>query len=297
MKVGVILHGKKHRSREVRKAIDAFQIPGISIETLFTKSPKDSVNIARRLSVEKDLIVGVGGDGTLHECLNGILQFHQQFPDLPIPALALLPFGTGNDYARHFGWRRGDVDQFLERLTEPVFHTIDVGEIIREGCESAYFINAADAGLGAHVVRYVEKMRDYLPAAMLFPVAILRGLITYRRDVIRAKSADLDFQGESLTTVVALGTSFADGIYIAPEGHAHDGQFRVTRIGKISLAQYFRYLPALKKGQKIIHPEVWYFNTSEIELSGPALLEADGEAAGILPARLRVKSGLVKILG
>jgi diacylglycerol kinase (ATP) len=170
------------------------------------------------------------------------------------------------------------------------------GEIVRPDFPPRYFINAADAGLGAHVVSLVEKMKGRWPSRLVFPAAVLRGMISYRSRNITCRDGGGTWTGLSLTTVISLGMSFGDGLIIAPDGNAQDGFFRIARIGRISVFQYLMYLPALRKGRKIRHPEVTYFKTTGLHLSGDAGLEADGEDAGRLPAQIRVLPAAIRVL-
>ena len=296
MKAGIVLHGKKRHTPALRSRLESLIPKDIHAEFRITTKAKETIEISRTWSTEKDLIIVSGGDGTLHEAVNGIMQAKAANPSLNLPVLALLPYGTGNDYARMYGWQTGHVEQLADRIRRWQTIAVDIGKLVRDNQPDLYFINAIDAGLGAHVVGYVERMKGSWPTSLVFPVAIVRGILTYRRQAIHWQSEGYTFDGESLTTVVSLGRSFADGIVIAPDAGVNDGLFRIARIGKVSLLEYFRFLPALKRGDRIIHPEVSYFTATSAELSGNAGVEADGEAAGPLPVRVEIITGTLRIL-
>jgi diacylglycerol kinase (ATP) len=296
MKAGIVLHGKKRHTPALRRRLESLIPTDIDTEYRITSKARETIEISRSWSAEKDLIIVSGGDGTLHEAVNGMMQAKTSNPHLNLPVLALLPYGTGNDYARMYGWQKGNVEQLADRIRSWQTIAVDIGKLVRDNQPDLFFINAIDAGLGAHVVGYVERMKGTWPASLVFPVAIVRGLLTYRRQPIHWQSEGHTFDGESLTTVVSLGRSFADGIVIAPDAGVNDGLFRIARIGEVSLLQYFRFLPALKRGDRIIHPEVCYFTASFAEISGHAGVEADGESAGPLPVRVEMVAGAIRIL-
>lgn len=296
MKAGIVLHGKKRHTPALSGRLESLIPQDIDAEFRITTKARETIEISRTWSAEKDLIIVSGGDGTLHEAVNGLMHAKSANPQLNLPALALLPYGTGNDYARMHGWQTGNVEQLADRIRRWQTVAVDIGKLVRGHQPELYFVNAIDAGLGAHVVGYVERMKGFWPASLVFPVAIVRGLLTYRRQAIHWRSEGYEFDGESLTTVVSLGRSFADGIVIAPDAGLNDGLFRIARIGKVSLLEYFRFLPALKRGEKISHPEVSYFTAASAELSGDASVEADGEPAGPLPVRIEMMPGAIRIL-
>ncbi|MFN8698671.1 MAG: diacylglycerol/lipid kinase family protein [Flavobacteriales bacterium] len=296
MKAGIVLHGKKRQTSALCEKLESLIARDIDTQLRITTKARETIEISRTWSAEKDLIIVSGGDGSLHEAVNGLMQAKAANPQLTLPALALLPCGTGNDFARMHGWQTGNVEQLVDRIRRWQTAAVDIGKLVRAPQPELYFVNAIDAGLGAHVVEYAERMKGFWPNSLVFPLAILRGLLTYRRQAIQWQSAGHEFDGESLTTVVSLGRSFADGIVIAPDAGVNDGLFRIARIGKVSLLEYFRFLPALKRGEKISHPEVFYFTAASAELSGHAAVEADGEPAGPLPVRVELIPGAIRML-
>ncbi len=294
MKVGIILHGQKRESEEIRRRLSA--LADLDLEIRITAGPGDTREIARSWMPLKDVVIGCGGDGTLHELVNGLMAASAEHPDKRMPVAGLLPLGTGNDYARMMGWPRGDVRNLIHRLRKMETLAVDLGVIRTSDRPPLWFINAADAGLGAYVVTIVERMKPRWPRRLVFPAAIIRGLLSYRRTTLECTADDRHFTGESLTTVVALGSSFADGIVIAPDGGMNNGEFQVVRIGRVSIAEYIRFLPQLKQGRKIKHPEIHYFTARNVQLSGSSALEADGELAGVLPCTLEVVPSAIRIL-
>lgn len=117
-----------------------------------TSGPSHAIDITREAIREgADAVVAVGGDGTLHEVVNGFfwggkpVSKHDSEVN-HLTALGLIPLGTGSDFARTFGWKNDPIDA-IERIAKGVRSRIDVGVITREGEDSHYFINVADIHL------------------------------------------------------------------------------------------------------------------------------------------------------
>jgi diacylglycerol kinase family enzyme len=127
MKTGVILHGQKKGTARIIAEL-RLRFPDTSgFEYRLTRQPRETVSIAREWSADKELIVVCGGDGTLHEAVNGMMEFRNKFPGKPLPVLGLLPLGTGNDYARQYGWKCGDIPQLCDRIKAMHTRQADVG--------------------------------------------------------------------------------------------------------------------------------------------------------------------------
>ncbi len=241
-----------------------------------------------------DLVIAVGGDGTWHECINGWMLRHQQDPACPLPVLALLPAGTGNDFARSQGWN-GSMEALLARIDRFEVRRIDVGRV-QSGQETRWFINICDAGFGAEAARRVALTPRLLPAPLRFPWAIFRTFMHYRPKEIRVRCNGEVTGGKRLMVAVANAPFFGRGICIAPQASPEDGLFDVTLVGSVSLAQYLRFLPALKQGRTIRHPMLQYLRTDSVELEGAAGFECDGEQGPPLPVSIGLVPRVLPVL-
>jgi diacylglycerol kinase (ATP) len=295
VKIHIILHGKKRGSQRLLSELTELRPDGIDYTLSVTEKPGDTVRLSASHAATCDLLVVAGGDGTLHECINGLMSARDATPGLQLPAVALLPLGTGNDYARNFGWKKNDPGHLFERIRNSNFVFTDIGQI-DHSAGTTYFINCADVGLGAHVVEIAERMKSAWPSGLVFPIAILRGLISYRKKEVDIAGKNFGMSGPNLTTVVSLGKYFGDGIQIAPGAMVNDGKFRVAWFGKVALTHYLRYLPDLRKGHTIEHPEVVYHVCDTLEMKGNGSIEADGEPVADLPARFTVLPAAIRIL-
>ncbi|PSS04007.1 Sphingoid long-chain bases kinase [Actinidia chinensis var. chinensis] len=131
-----------------------------------TSGPCHAIDITREAIREgADAVIAVGGDGTLHEVVNGFFWGEKPVSNhdekaTHMTALALIPLGTGSDFARTFGWKN-DPCEAIERIAKGLRSRIDVGVIVGEGGESHYFLNVADIHLLTRVNgKYVLSLYD-----------------------------------------------------------------------------------------------------------------------------------------
>ncbi len=233
---------------------------------------------ARKIAEEichknSSLVIAAGGDGTAHEVINGLLS-----SDHIPPNFSIIPVGTGNDFMRgkpHFS----TVNQLFESIEKNKIIPTDLGQITHQG-KKTYFLNIADTGFGGATVHTLNKQRNWLGGKLSYSLAILRTFIIFRKPVLKIESKEWRHEGEVLLCAFCNGGIFGSGLTIHPEADPHDGQLEITLIGNVSLFDYIRYLPRLKKGQRIEHKEVKYLRSNKIAVSiqkGVSSTEADGE--------------------
>ena len=243
-----------------------------NIEVHETSYAGHAVTLAKEV-IENNIqkIIVVGGDGTLHEVVNGIL--NSQVPTTP---LLYLPNGTANDWGKTHRPPE-TAEQLISRLRQSP-SPFDVG-VIEHSDKTDYFINIADVGMGAEVVRRVQKASWPKNPSLLFGKSIIQTFFSYKNQELTCHlDGELFYDGPARSIVAANGKFFGSGICIAPDADPVDGQFQVVLIGDVSLWDYLRYLPSLRKGRKINHSNVHYAEAQHIHIGCDHLAtEADGE--------------------
>src|SRR2546426_3352720 len=148
---------------------------GFRVSSPVTPRPMDAARIAREaLSAGRELVLAVGGDGTVNEVVNGLLSGGGAFP--PSTALAVAQVGTGTDFSRTFGWT-SDPEEVLDRLRRNRRLPIDVGRVEYTDLDgrpaSRFFVNIAEFGSGGAVVEKVNRTTKVLGGRMSVLLAIL----------------------------------------------------------------------------------------------------------------------------
>lgn len=250
--------------------------PLISLEIISTKFAGHAIELARGLSGKKvDVVVVVGGDGTLNEVVNGIKQSELSLP------VALLPNGTANDFSRGLG-QSWNPDSFSQAILSYNYQLMD---LIRLSSDAGvhWCVNIADTGFGGNVVQLLHRQRKFIGGGISYVIAIARSFFTFKKPQVIIGSAEKNYAGPILLVAACNGPMFGDGLYIAPDALPNDGWMHVTLLGKVNFLDYVKNLARLKRKEKIKHPEACYFRTKKVAvqiMNGKAYTEADGELIG-----------------
>jgi YegS/Rv2252/BmrU family lipid kinase len=303
--ISFILHAKIRSKTRVRESLVQNFEQDYKLRFYETRAPRDAEGLAvQALEDGCDYLVAVGGDGTLNEVVNGYL--HGGGREKYRTRLAVLPFGTGNDFARGIGMSRSVelLDQII-RQNKPIF--IDAGSLAftREDGSGylRYFDNISDLGIGAQVVAHVNGVhlrKKILGGTLTFFISVLFTFITYRHKKIRVVWDDgQTFEGPVLGLVVANGKYFGSGFGIAPDARLDDGKLELVILARVSILDYIRNFGRLRNAQRVIHPEVHYFKADQIHVEPDGhkvVIEADGEIEGHAPLRFSCIPGALPFL-
>ena len=145
----------------------------LKYETVLTKQPKEATNLARKAAHQFQVIVAVGGDGTVNEVVNGMV-------DSPA-ILGILPIGSGNDFAKEIGLSR-NLKKDLKILLEGQTKEVDVGLANSQ----YYFINGLGVGFDGEAASRVRQFTKYFGGYPAYLMAVLRTLATYKFKIGRA---------------------------------------------------------------------------------------------------------------
>ena len=268
-----------------------------SVQFLTTVRKKHAIQLAKQAAENRcDFLIALGGDGTLHEVINGVMQ--SNLPANLYPAIGLLPLGSANDFART-ARISNSVEDLIGQIQSKATRKIDLGKIILHHTgEIRYFINIAGVGLGAEVVQTMEQSSSVFGPGFNYFKHILRGFLNYVKKEVRCSGSTWLWKGKLLQMAVANGRSFGNGICIAPDARIADGMFQVAIFGDLSIWDYLKNLHNLKKGVKIDHPQVHYHDVKEVlvESDDPCYIEADGEYVGMAPATISILPRTIRFL-
>lgn len=298
MKIAIVLNGISRRKRYFYKTLfPAIQRIG-ETHVYETQSSNHAVELASE-AVEKnyDVILAAGGDGTLHQVLNGILKINTGKENLP--ALGVLPLGSGNDFARTLHIKAQPHTLVKMLTTHPSW--IDVGSVqyAQDGkTQQAYFINVADAGMGPEVIHALRTSKKLFGAAVAYYTAILSTFFTYRCMQVEIETPEWKWKNTLRTLAIGNGKFYGHGLCIAPDAKLNDGTLDIFMCGDTSVWDFIRHSDPLKKSKHVRHPKVDYTTASTLELTAatPCRIEADGELLGFLPATVNVIPNRIKFL-
>ena len=274
----------------------------------FTERPMHAAALTRTaLAGGHDLVVAVGGDGTINEVVNGF--FEEARPGVPSKplrpgaALGVLPRGTGGDLRRSIGLD-GDVFRSAARL-KGERAAIDVGRVDYQDDDgrpaARHFINVGEVGVGARVVDLANSSSKILGGKLTFMLASMRALIGWRDLEIRASFDGGPPEDLSVTTfAIANGRYFGGGMMVAPEARLDDGQFHITIWSGFTLKDFVLKSAAMYDGTHVKLPGTRTRAARTVRLeargSAPVGIEVDGERIGRLPATFTVLPGALHLV-
>lgn len=270
-------------------------------ELAFTERPLHAVELTReanRRGVQR--IVGVGGDGTLNEILNGF--FEKDVPVNPTASLGILELGTGADFAKTLG-PQPTVEQAILHMNDVQPKLIDVGKAefisFANKPDTRYFLNILDFGLGGAVVERVNRTTKKFGGKISFLIGILATLLTFKNKSIRYRLDDGDWQsGIFNDVIVANGRYFGGGLLPAPGALLDDGLFDVVFLGDVGRVEAVLNLSKLRKGRHFENPKVSLSRARKIEAQSEEdiFVDMDGELVGKLPLKVLILPQKLRIL-
>lgn len=263
---------------------------GLSFDYQFTEGRGHAIELAKAAAENGyPYLVAVGGDGTVHEVANGILQT----ADAKKTALGIVCTGTGSDLSRSIGISH-DYTRACSLLNSPSRLTIDIGLVkyYKKGqpCQR-YFINGAGIGFDATVVAATDRLPKFFGGTIPYLTGLVRSFLGYRNKKITLKVGEKAVeQAKVLSVVVANGRYFGGGMHIAPEASLDDGLFDMIIVGDFGKIELLRIFPRVYKGTHLTYPKVRLEKGTRltIESKQKFLLHADGELLGEGPVSFQL---------
>jgi YegS/Rv2252/BmrU family lipid kinase len=298
----------------IKKQLDAARVEYQAYET---KGPGDATiktRAALRSGVES--VVGVGGDGTLGETAEGFFEFNDDLDVHPTPVnpnatLALLPAGTGNDFARGLAGKRAPLEDWLETVIahsrgEGVVRTMDVLYGRCNDYEKPFVcFNASTMGIGGETAGRVAAQGNFMrnfSGEFRFVFAALGALAAWRERRVRV-TVDGRTVADDLMNLVAVanGLFCGGGMMLSPEAQIDDGRLDVITASGLSRANVVTELSRVHTGGHVNNPKVAITvgKIARIEtfLEQDAMpMEVDGNVRGVTPVQFQVLPGALRFV-
>jgi diacylglycerol kinase (ATP) len=259
-----------------------------------TDCPGHATRIARELLENGfDLIIAVGGDGTVSEVANGFLRGDELIRS--DAQLGIIPIGTGSDFQRTLGIP-SDVDRAVEIVARGKPLAMDVGKATLVGSDGReqqrYFVNLASFGMGGAVAAGAKNALTAVGGKAAFLWATFKTMAAYRG---RQVEIELDDSGRSLrffisNVAVGNGRYHGGGMHACPTAVPNDGVLEVTVIDYLKPFEIVRDIRVLYSGDVYRHPKIHHFRARRLTARSeqPTWVEVDGEPVGRLPLAIEV---------
>ena len=230
--------------------------------------------LRRSLNDQIKGVIVVGGDGMVHLAV-------QELASSKIP-LALVPAGTGNDFARTLGH---NLEMPLENLKVALLRSpeaVDLGVV-----NDRFFAEILSTGFDSIVNERANSFKR-IKGRMKYNIAILLVLSTFKPKTYRFRIDGITFESKAMLIAVSNGQSYGGGMRITPDASINDAQFDVMILGPVSRFEFLRVFPKVFTGKHVSHPAVKILKGKEVDIDSDAVAYADGERIGDLPIRARV---------
>jgi diacylglycerol kinase (ATP) len=291
-------HAGSDRGQVLRDVSAALHGRGLDHDVAETTAAGEATRIAREaVTSGRRFVVAVGGDGTVHEVVNGLVDVATGRAHAEDTVLGVVPGGSGGDLARTFGFDRRPERAALHLLGDTV-NAFDVGRVHLTGRDgrprSVLFANIAEAGYGGTVTALAARLPRRVGQAR-YGIATVAAIARFRL-VETTVALDNHERTEPISNVVvANGQFFGGGMNVAPRALPWDGRFNVQSWTGRPI-DVIRAGPALRKGTHTTRDDVREWNSTTVRIEGPPLVvEADGEVLGTTPATFDLLPGVLRI--
>jgi len=267
---------------------------GLNFDEARTTARHDATSIAQEAKQSGyDNFIAVGGDGLVHEIVNGLMRATR---GEPVETLGIIPVGSGNDFIKMIpakpNWREG-----VERVLRDYRRWFDVGKVsadnlvkgFHEGAQ--FFVNGLDTGFGAQVATHVHDV-PFLTGTAMYLVGILGTLSHYSIPRVKITLADGKIIEQTSAMVVASnGRCFGGGFWITPKAETDDGLLDVIIADGLGRAGILSLLPKVMQGKHLSDPRIKFLQTPRltIESPDPLIVETDGEIPYLKAHRVEIE--------
>ena len=270
-------------------------------DTYMTRKPGDAVIFAKNAIAEKtSLLVCVGGDGTLNEVVNGVMNHEESIRSNV--RLGFIPNGTGCDFVRTVSIPQ-NAGQAMDLIASGHTRSIDLGVLVfqdhngHDRCR--YFHNIASFGLGGEVAQRVNRTTKALGPFISFMWATLMSVFLYGTKSIRILiDGSIEKEVSVWNMVVANGQYHGGGMWVAPDASVCDGLLHLTIIGDLTIPEVFLNLSKLYNGRIYDIDKVIARTCRKVAAISDdrVLLEVDGEQPGMLPMGAKMVPDAIRII-
>jgi YegS/Rv2252/BmrU family lipid kinase len=240
-----------------------------------TVYPTHASDLARQAAESGyELVVAVGGDGTIHEVVNGLMQV----PAEARPRLGVVPMGSANDFAHSLGMDSRSSYALRQVLTGKPCR-IDIGKLQDEMGRTEYWSNTVGIGFDA-VVTIRSRAYPYLRGFLVYLLAVFQTILLNHESFSLKVATDREnWEASMVLLTLCNGGQEGGGFQIAPQARLDDGVFHYTGVYKVTRPRMLRLLPEFMKGTqgKFRQVRMGQFLSMEVQADRPLVIHTDGE--------------------
>ena len=267
-----------------------------------TVYPTHAIELAKQAAEEGcDLVIALGGDGTAHEVMNGLMQV----PAEKRPVMGVVPIGSGNDFAWSMGITQKSAHALAHALKAENIQTVDMALLTDENGRKEYFDNTLGIGFDAVVTIRSHKL-PIVKGFLMYLTAVIQTIILNHHPAQMKIQTDAEqLETGALMVTLCNGPREGGGFLIAPEAKNDDGKLEYAIVTNVSRTMMFRLVPEFMNGTHPRFKQIRMGSFKKMSLTSdlPLYIHADGEIftsfgsnlkkidVEILPEALKVVKG------
>jgi YegS/Rv2252/BmrU family lipid kinase len=251
-----------------------------------TVYPTHAIELARQAAEEGyDMVVAMGGDGTAHEVMNGLMQV----PAEKRPIMGIVPIGSGNDFAYSLGITQKSAYALAHMLKAENVQTVDIGLMTDEHGRKEYFDNTLGIGFDAVVTIRSHKLPIVKGFLMYLTAVIQTILLNHDPANLQIETEKNKWETSALMVTLCNGPREGGGFMLSPKSKNDDGTMEFVIVNKVSRAMMFRLVPEFMNGTHMRFKQVSMGEYKKFSLASdrPLYIHADGEIFTSFGSNLR----------
>ena len=263
----LIIHGARAEREDVRHLIDWVRAKGHVVEAHVTLEAGDATAMAGAAArAGTDVVIAVGGDGTVNEVINGLDGF-----DTP---LGIIPLGTANDFATQAGIPI-DADHAMDVILHRKPVRIDTASL-----NGRRFLNASTGGVGAEATAETPAEAKESLGPVAYAITGVRKFAEFEPYRASFRGRDFSFDGEFLMFAVGLTRASGGGTLVTPNASVTDGLLDVCVVESMGRADFARLVLKIKRGEHLGEEGVHYAQLPSVRIESDRSLSVnvDGES-------------------
>ena len=278
----------------------ALRAENFKYEFVLTERRGHATELARAaLAAGFDLLVAVGGDGTLNEVVNGMIANGKAIN--PNAAVGVIATGTGADFVRTAGLPRDPLAAARHLAHTAESRAIDIGEIVYrvDGKDARrYFANVVGMGFDGEVIERTERGGKRAGGTIPYLTTLVTTIFSYQNKDVTLRVDDQTRQGRMNSVIACNGQYFGGGMRVGPHATLDDGKLDVIVLGDFTALEVLMNTPKIYNGTHLTHPKVSEYRGAivTVESKQRMLIEADGELIGAGPATFRLLPAALKLV-
>ncbi len=241
-----------------------------------TVYPSHAIDLAKQAAEEGyDMVIALGGDGTVHEVMNGLMQV----PENKRPVLGVVPIGSGNDFAYSIGINQKPSHALAHALKAENIQPVDIGLLVDEHGRKEYFDNTLGIGFDAIVTIRSHKLPIVKGFLMYLTAVIQTILLNHDPARVKVETENETWEDQILMLTLCNGPREGGGFMMSANSKNDDGIFESVAVTNLSRTTMFRLIPEFMKGTHARFKQIRMGSFKKMTLTSdrPLYIHADGE--------------------